>query len=436
MARKYLAAQIMALTIGLLMFVNLHAALQDWQDAHVVELRGEQLPMLLGLAQADISVARWSEEEGFVPIPFQIDEYGDADLVWLPDAGLGREGEPGIMAPQDMLLFKASDAGRQAPSKARLTQGSLLAEMVIHYKEQAYYFYLLKGSPARSAQTYVEHDVATGETRTASYVLKVDPKNELNWRYLSHIGYEGEGSIIDTLKMRMTAGFMSRRARVTLDNNNLRPKVTGFKLGAIRSVMHLETRVVITGISVMKLQLQAYRYPDHYEAHSHAVIPALYKAMLRSPEVTVSIDGHEQYGATVQTAKGQGVVAKVQGEPSAAQEALIEKGLDAHNSWILFDSQKNFSLLAYLDLPESLVDTPLALIFEDDKALENKPEQHPGQLPNLGYALKGWPPEKELRFSVKMYFDKALKTNDIDAYAHHRTQAAKITINDLTLDEK
>src|SRR5699024_9985277 len=127
----------------------------------------------------------------------------------------------------------------------------------------------------------------------------------------------------------------------------------------IRSVMHLETRVVITGISVMKLQLQAYRYPDHYEAHSHAVIPTLYKAMLKGPEVTVSIDGNKQYGATVQTAKGEGLVAEVKGEPNPVQQALIDKGLDTENNWILFDSQQNFSLLAYLDLPESLADTPL-----------------------------------------------------------------------------
>src|SRR5699024_10682952 len=236
---------------------------------------------------------------------------------------------------------------------AQPTYGSLLAEVAVSYKDEVYFFYLVKDSPERSAQTYVEHNAETGETRTAHYTLKVDPKNELNWTYLSHAGYQGEGSIIDTLKMRMSAGFMARRARITLDNHNLRPKVTGFKVGPIRSVMHLETRVVITGISVMKLQLQAYRYPNHYEAHSHAVIPSLYKAMLKSPEVTVSIDGNEQYGATVQTAKGNGLIADVKGEPNPAQQALINQGLDADNSWILFDSQQNFSLLAYLDLPKT-----------------------------------------------------------------------------------
>lgn len=431
MMRRQVTTQVMALVIGLLMFANTSAATLGWQDTHVIELRGKQLPMLLGMPQERLSVVRWSADEGFAPVPFQIDEYGAADLVWFASTGLHREEEAGIMAPEDMLLLKASDAGARAPKEVEPEYGSLVAEIKVSHRGDDYYFYVVTDSPRRSAETYVQHNLTTGVTRTASYTLKVDPKNELNWTYLSHVGYQGEGSIIDTLKMRMSAGFMSRRARVTLDNHNLRPRVTGFKVGPIRSVMHLETRVVITGISVMKLQLQAYRYPDHYEAHSHAVIPALYKAMLKAPEVTVSIDGNAQYGATVQTANSEGVEAVVKGEPNVLQQKLIDKGLDANNSWILFNSQKNFTLLAYLDLPESLADTPLALVFEDDKELENKPEQFPGQLPNLGYALKDWPPEKELRFSVKMYFDQSLEGQDIASYTHHRTQAATVVVKAL-----
>lgn len=428
MVRKHVIAQIMALAIGCLAFMNVQAKTVNWQQTHVVELRIKTLPMLLGMEKERISVMRWSEEEGFTPAPFQIDAYGDADLVWFAEAGLRREESENVLAEQDMLLLKAMDAGSKARPNAEPSYGELVAEITLTQAAQPYYFYIVIDSPARSAHTYVEHDIKTGFTRTASYVLKVDPKNELNWNYLSHVGYQGEGSIIDTLKMRMSAGFMSRRARVTLDNNNLRPKVTGFKLGPIRSVMHLETRVVMTGISVMKLQLQAYRYPDHYEAHSHTIIPTMYKAMLKDPEVTVSIDGNAQYGANVQTAKSDGVTATVIGTPNEIQQELVDKGLTAEDSWILFDSNKNFTLLAYLDLPQNLAETPLALIYEDDKTRANKPEHYLGQLPNLGYVLKGWPPEKELRFSVKMYFNEAIDSNIASEYAQSRTQQADITI--------
>lgn len=429
MVHKHVTAQIMALAIGLLAFMNVQAQALDWQQTHVLELRFKELPMLLGMEKERVSAVRWSEEEGFTPVPFQIDAYGDAGLVWFAEAGLKREASENVLAEQDMLLLKAADAGSKARPNAEVSYGELVAEITLTHAAQHYYFYLVKDSLARSAHSYVEHDIKTGFTKTASYVLKVDPRNELNWNYLSHVGYQGDDSIIDTLKMRMSAGFMSRRARVTLDNNNLRPKVTGFKLGPIRSVMHLETRVIITGISVMKLQLQAYRYPDHYEAHSHAIIPTMYKAMLKEPEVTVSIDGNAQYGANVQTAKSDGMLATVIGEPNEAQQGLIDKGLTAEDSWILFDSNKNFTLLAYLDLPENLTETPLALIYEDDKTQANKPEQYLGQLPNLGYVLKGWPPEKELRFSVKMYFNEAIDSQVAGEYAKSRTQQAEITIS-------
>ena len=103
-------------------------------------------------------------------------------------------------------------------------------------------------------------------------------------------------------------------ARMTLDNDNLRPKRTGFRIGPIRSVMHLETNVVFAGLPVMKLHVQALRYPNHYEAHSFAKVPTLYRKTLKQPEVTVSVSGNRLYGSHVWTATGAGLMATVDGQ--------------------------------------------------------------------------------------------------------------------------
>ena len=306
--------------------------------------------------------------------------------------------------------INASSIGPRAPSDAPLPAGvTPLTELAI---EDALggpgYVYLVEGDVRRDPTRYVDHDIETGITRTQRYELHVDPDNELNWLYLGYAGYKGEGSIIDTLKMRMSGGFLSRRARMTLDNTNLRPQLAGNKVGPLRSVMHLETRVVLAGIPVMRLQVQAYRYPDHYEAHSYARIPALYRSTLRDPEVAVSIDGNAQYGATVQTARGKELRGLVDGRMDQEEQVLAERGLTTTDSWILFDSQRNFILLADLDVPESLHDIPLALVYQDDDQLDVTPEQFPGQLPNIGYALRGWPPERELRFAVRLLFGNAI----------------------------
>src|SRR5690606_40723201 len=111
-------------------------------------------------------------------------------------------------------------------------------------------------------------------------------------------GYTGpaDASIIDTLKMRMSGGILLKYPRVTLDNDNLRPKRTGFRIGPIRSIMHLETSVVFAGLPVMKLHVQAMRFPDHYEAHSYAKIPGLYRKAVKQPQVAVTIDGNNLVG--------------------------------------------------------------------------------------------------------------------------------------------
>ena len=109
----------------------------------------------------------------------------------------------------------------------------------------------------------------------------------------------------------------------------------------------------------------------------------------------------------------------------------MERGLTTDESWILFDSQRGFALLADLVVPPELSDIPLALVYQDDAHLEVKPEQFPGQLPNLGYALRGWPPEQELRFAVRLLFDRSLVDGiSPEAYASARTRVPTLQIND------
>ena len=402
------------------------------RDMRILQYAASDLGAAQGVTSADLSLLRWDGEQGFIPVPFQIDPIGQADMVWFADSGLDADGDPARFTGADRLLLRASDPGDRAPADATLSTGTLLVEMVLKNGDEAPgYLYLAQGDPRRHPGRYVEHDIKTGMTRTASYRLEVDPDNELNWRYLGYQGYEGEGSIIDTLKMRMSGGFMSRRARMTLDNTNLRPRLAGHLNGPLRSVMHLETRVVLGGIPVMRLHVQAHRYPDHYEAHSYARVPGLYRTTLRDPEVSVSIDGNAQYGAVVRTARGGELSGLVDGRMDDEEWALVERGLTTDESWILFDSQRGFALLADLVVPPELSDIPLALVYQDDAHLEVKPEQFPGQLPNLGYALRGWPPEQELRFAVRLLFDRSLVDGiSPEDYASARTRVPTLQIND------
>lgn len=415
----------------LMLSTALDAAEREVLDKRILELSADELPTAAGVASERLSVAVW-DGDGFNPVPFQIDEIGEADLVWFPASGLEREGRAGRFDGKDRLLLLFADAGLEAPEQAQPEEGELLARIALDDAgQQARVFYLLLDNAQRSEQRYVRHDVERGVTETEGYTLRVDPDNELNWRHLDYKTYQGEGSIIDTLKMRMSAGLLYRGARITLDNDNLRPELIGFKEGPIRSVMHLETRVVFGGISMMRLQVQAHRYPWHYEAHTYARIPALYKTTLRAPEVAVSIDGNAQYGAVVRTARGGDLEGLIDGRIDDEEKRLIKRGLSTDESWILFDSQRGFTMLTRLDVPPELSGIPLGLLYQDDAHKEVGPEQFPGQLPNIGYVLNDWPPERELRFAVSLLFDSALGDIEPGRYADLRLSRPAITVTPL-----
>lgn len=390
-------------------------------EQRVLEIKASELPSARGLEIKRLSLVRW-RDGGFEPVPFQIDELDEHELVWFSGSDHELQGTPGVFDASDELMALFRDAGEKAPGDEEPEQGRILSELEVRNPAGAsLYLYLARDHEARSPMRYVEHNVETGVTRTPWYQLEVDPDNELNWRHLGYRGYEGDASIIDTLKMRMSAGVLSRFTRMTLTNRNLDPRLLGVKRGAIRSVMHLETRVVISGIPVMTMQVQALRYPAHYEAHTYAEIPFMYRATLKEPRVSVSMDGHEQYGARVKTARSGDLVGTVDGHMDEDEREMKERGLSTAEDWILFDSRRGFSLLTLLEVPDKLSGIPLELVYQDDEDKEVTPERHPGQLPNLGYEIRGWPPEDKMRFAVKLLFDQSFHGLAPQRYASLRT---------------
>ncbi|MCK0152438.1 hypothetical protein MWU49_01875 [Alcanivorax sp. S6407] len=401
---------------------NAQCRFDPLDQGKVMQLSAHSLPSAQGLPLSDLSLMRVENGE-LIPVAFQFDEMSDHDMVWFEHSGFDQLGQGGVLDADDRLLAMLTDAGPQRPDTLLPAQGQVVADLEV---ANNCHFYLVKDNPLRSDNYYVSHDTRTGQTRTALYQLDVDPENELNWRYLGYRSYQGSGSIIDTLKMRMSAGVLSKFTRMTLDNHNLRPQLVGHRAGPIRSVMHLRTRVVLAGIPVMTIQVQAMRYAAHYEAHTYAKVPELYRATLKEPEVSVTVDGNNQMGANVYTHNFADNPVTVNGVADDA--SFAGQPISMAENWILFDSNQQFTLLTELSVPESLMSVPLQLIYEDDTLLSVEPEQFQGQLPNLGYMLKGWPEQRELRFTVSMFFDSSMRGFSAGEYADQRARDVAVHV--------
>jgi hypothetical protein len=113
----------------------------------------------------------------------------------------------------------------------------------------------------------------------------------------------------------------------------------------------------------------------------------------------------------------------------ADDRAFADQTMTMDANWILFDSKRDFALLTHLTVPDELMETPLALIYQDDASLAVEPEQFPGQWPNLGYSLHGWPQPEELRFTVSLYFEDGLEGFAADEFARQRSAVVPVQVN-------
>ncbi|MFZ5722939.1 MAG: hypothetical protein ACOY33_04695 [Pseudomonadota bacterium] len=386
------------------------APLQAAYDPHkVLSLLPTDVPALVGRDIAGVRIATMRHGE-LVPVPFQIDEYNQRGLVWFPDAGLPLDGRQNVFDGRDRLLLLAGDASPEPLPAGSVPPSGYIGELSIQLQGEMRYLQLIAGDFPRAEQSYVRHDIASGVTETPFYTLRVDPKNELNWRHLMVRSWRGdaEQSLVDTLKMRIAGGVFTPVTRLSLDNDNLRPKVIGVRSGPIRSTLQLETLVVVSGITVMRMQAQVIRYPRYFEAYTLARIPKIYRMALVDPEVKVTVDGNNLRGGVTRTARGDGLRAVVDGKVDDAERQLIGRGLSTDDGWILFDSRNGFSMLTFLEIPAELRGIPLKLIYEDDATKRDRPERIAGQLPNLGYGIRGFPPGEDFQFGVTLAFDRDL----------------------------
>ncbi len=78
-----------------------------------------------------------------------------------------------------------------------------------------------------------------------------------NWSDFYFRGFEGENgerqSILDTLKLRLSAGLFGENNRITLNNNNLDPKVKQVINGPLAALVYASTSVTVAKVPVLRI---------------------------------------------------------------------------------------------------------------------------------------------------------------------------------------
>ena len=408
---------------------------------HVATLTVKDLPTLNKKPISNLSVQAIIDGE-LKPIPFQVDEMNQKSNFYYEGKEAPILGEAGLLDEKDELVFMYHDAGVKI-SGQQPESGKTLLEIKFEEHGDVRYAYIIEGSANRSQKKYVDYNVETGLIKTDFYTLEIDPDNLLNWKSHTYKNFSEENkNLIDTLKIRISGGLFTPWAKVSLNNENLKPEIIGIKHGPVRTIVKMDTEVKLGGISVpmVNLMLHYYFNEHHVNAPVFAGIPALgvLLKVLKEPSISVSLDFNKLEGSLVSTAKGPKEAAVVDGKMSKLEEQFAIDGITGdmsdlssvklENNFLYMNTQKGYEVLALLDIfPESLEgNSPglikrslsvfgdeLGVLYNDDKNHYDKPEQFPGAYPEAGYLIGLASSELddmeltgkvEIRFAIKLFF--------------------------------
>lgn len=377
--------------------------LADIEAFKSIMLDGSDIEAALGKSIATLSLAAIVDDE-LEPIPYQIDEYNEGGAIFFDGWDVPIIGTQGVLDGQDKLLFLYKDAGERKSNEQRF-DGTPLSELAVTGRDGVTrYVYLMENSRLRSDEQYVRYSSEEALVETDFYSLSYNQENHINWKDLSIVGYEGEGSPIDGLKFRMETDVVMNLTSISLNNKHIIATPAGERIGPIRTTTQMELTVWMFGLPMMLISMQVHHYPQSVIYDARVMMPETRRSMMARSSVAISIDANQLLGASVRTASGPLQAGIVDGKIGDIEKSMIEAGVDEKEGrWIWISTHKNLDILTYFDFLGG-TNEPLSLVYDDDKFIENLPERFPGQLPNVGYSIDGFPEEGFFGFVFSFFF--------------------------------
>ncbi|WP_348678520.1 hypothetical protein [Alcanivorax profundi] len=374
-------------------------------QAQVVTLTGNDFPQLLGKQNGLYSFFAMKEGR-LAPVPHQWVEWSEQGYPFFEEDGsTDRIGDPRRIDAEDRLLLRFEDGG---PSLSGQTTESVVAQLAVTHGDQTRLFYLVKNAYLQNTDRYIQFDPSTMTIKSTDFALTMADNNLFKWNNFYFRGFEGENgqrqSILDTLKLRLSAGVFGENNRVTLNNNNLDPKVKQIINGPLAAMVYASTSVKVARVPVLKIHNYFLIMPQQVEIHSRFTLPGIADTVLERPALDISLDGNGLYDSKLVTSWTGNHVAITDGTLSESEKTMLTMPL-AGDNWIWFGTGRGFDLLAQLAFVKGF-NTPVRLLYQDDANLVNEPERFPGQLPNVGFSLTDIPFGQEFYFVTRLFYSK------------------------------
>lgn len=384
--------------------------------AQVMQLPGSELPQLVGEPRSPYSFFSYRDGR-FDPVPYQWVDWAEENMPrFSQDEYTTAAGEPGHINENDRLLLRWRSAGDQLD---RAVSEQVVGELRVGDEHNRRYFYVVRNAFQQNRDRAVQFNPDTMRIQTTDYSLDMDEDNLLIWNDFFYRGYrdpEGrQSTILDTMKIRLSAGLLTENQRITLNNEHLDPVIEEVIEGPLATLIYATTTVRVARVPVLRTRTYFLVMPEQVDIHTHFRLPGAASTVLRTPKVSMSLAGNDLYGGRLRTSWTGRLEAEVDGsgELSRAAQTMLEEPMGRDN-WIWFSTGRGFDVLGNLQFHEGF-DGPVHLVYQDDSELEDPPERFPGQLPNVGFSLEDLPFGQDFFFVARLFF-----SGDSDGHPPHR----------------
>ncbi|OUS28359.1 hypothetical protein A9Q99_12615 [Gammaproteobacteria bacterium 45_16_T64] len=396
----------LAICISLLASIGNYASAQSQiEDQQVVELKAIELPNLVGNSFAKITLL--AVKDGIlIPVPHQLEDFDEQGESWFKESKTPLLGTEGIIDPHDSLLFRYVDMGQRLDAyNAEFTKLYTEIQVLSSHTNEVRYLYVSRHLEGFHYKPLTQYDQKAGIIKSDYFTLRTNPKDFLSWNDFTYSSYEGkqQSSLLDTLKLRITAGILFNTASVTLDNNDINTEVLAVKQGPIRTTILAKSQFTFASVPVVYLDIRFKVLPQQFNISVDIHVPSIIATLLSNPKATLSIDGNNLLNSEVLSSFNPILPTKVDGKMSSSELALLHKVISEDRTWVMLSTNEGFDIYTELYVPSNF-DAPISLLYVDNFELAELPERFTGQGPNIGYSLREIPLDETFKFQFDAYF--------------------------------
>ena len=404
-------------------------AMTKAEESRLVHVDGELFTNLVGSELR--RYALMSMKDGRLrAIPLQFVERTIEGLPYFAaDDSAQAAGNANLLDATDQLIFQLDDTGTRFTGRSAQ---KIYAEIEVQTSDGPRYAYLADPGFLQNNRTLVKYDEKAGLIGTDWFDLEVDPKNLNIWRdffFRSYTVTEGKKkrTLLDTMKINISAGLFTKNNRIRLDNRNLDTEVIEIRRGQIQTEIFAKAKVEVARVPVLSVLIYYVIQPRQTEIYAKFKIPAIAKPVIEKPGFSVALDGNRLEGGKLWTSWGPDEPVITDGRIDNSEAALMALGMPNKDSWLLYDTGKGFLVLAGMEFKKGF-DVPMSLVYKDSRRDEDLPERFIGQWPNVGFGLDDVPIGHDFFLKATLAFNENLGNLTPRSYANSFLAPLKIKV--------